>query len=826
MRRAGPLQSRRVRETSREVFSRAPSSLAMGWWQRLAWLLSATLAATGQGHTPWLIRAIQAYHAKKLSKELVLRALADTSDIDEQDEHGITALMLAAAVGDKEVLEGILEAKADVNIQAHDGETALMGAARLSKRPQAVQAILHAKADVNLQENNGLTALMMASQYRGPEAVQDILAAKPDVNIRNKFGMTALILAAHFNQPEAVGAILLAKPDVNLQSNEQDWGQGWTAVMEAARYNQLEAVQAILKHKPDLDLQTGDDGTTALILAVQNKFGPDTAAAMTKALLRAGADPDMATYDGRTPLMWAAFLGRLEAVKVLLDGGSRAELRSRSGLNALDFAKRGKKEHMYIAGIKHRNFKQLLKSLKDVLKLIKLLEKKTPAGMELARIYFSSATTWSFLGCGLAAGIASGGFLVALTKRSRSPTDSNEVTVRVSSRRLPIKSLTKNIWLAEAFRMLELVACVLLPLFGTLLWIAPWKFLLFYFAVYILPALMWWQSRVFRVPALLLASPGTRPGLLCPVRLPRAISTLAQLAFLIVAPGNCRNAIKYYTYGHAPLIVNVTQPLLSVTQWKLLSRASSEMACPAMNTFEEKAKNVFFGAQYFVQCVSLIWVVLVTLDTCCSFMKAAQGEDQAVEELSERISKTEAKHEIQEIKDPVAVTPESAIQCMPPGGIYFTVAMTVLDVLLDFYSIYCCIMAAQLKFATMMVVIVATSSCVEVLTVDLGNLMQQISISVKRGLSTDALLRALEFESSFEAPLSLCLTAYTLAFNVRGGWAFATLCISLLSLSVSVYNTASFLCRTVDFELYTDEEDDSKYRRVIAMEEPSAKAQA
>ncbi|OLP76436.1 putative agmatinase 3 [Symbiodinium microadriaticum] len=262
---------------------------------------------------------------------------------------------------------------------------------------------------------------------------------------------------------------------------------------------------------------------------------------------------------------------------------------------------------------------------------------------------------------------------------------------------------------------------------------------------------------------------------------------------------NCRNAISYYTYGNEPLIRNVTQPLLSVTQWKLLSRASAEMACPAENTFEHKAKNLFFGAQYIVQGFNLIWVLLVTFDTCCSFMKAAQSEHQAVEELSERISKTEEKHEIQEIKDPVAVTPESTIQCMPPGGIYFPVAMTVLDVLLDFYNIYSCIM------------------------VDLGNLMQQISISVKRGLSTDALLRALEFESSFEAPLSLCLTAYTLAFNVRGSWTFATLCISLLSLSVSVYNTACFLCRTVDFELYTDENDDSKYLRVIAMEVEDAK---
>ena len=85
------------------------------------------------------------------------------------------------------------------------------------------------------------------------------------------------------------------------------------------------------------------DGGTALISAVHNvEHGPDNAAVVTKALLRAGADPDLATFAGRTPLMWAATLGRLAAVKVLLNGGSRAELRSRSGETALGFAKLGR----------------------------------------------------------------------------------------------------------------------------------------------------------------------------------------------------------------------------------------------------------------------------------------------------------------------------------------------------------------------------------------------------------------------------------------------------------------------------------------------------
>ena len=142
----------------------------MGCWQRLALLLSATLlAATGRGHTSLLIQGIQFYKTKKVSKEQLLMALEITSDIDEQDEHDMSALMWAARIAaDKEVIEAILHAKADVNIQNKQGLTALMLAARCNNLREVVQAILHAKADVHLHNNDGWTALMIAAQYSGP----------------------------------------------------------------------------------------------------------------------------------------------------------------------------------------------------------------------------------------------------------------------------------------------------------------------------------------------------------------------------------------------------------------------------------------------------------------------------------------------------------------------------------------------------------------------------------------------------------------------------------------------------------------------------------
>ncbi|CAE7236447.1 ankrd29 [Symbiodinium sp. CCMP2592] len=642
-------------------------------------------------------------------------------------------------------------------------------------------------SDIDERDEKGLTALMWAARKADVEIVKAILLAGANVNLQSHYGKTALMFAAQYNEPEVVEAVLKHKPELNLQNKD-----GWTALIFAARFGKPEALEAILRRKPDLDLQERT-GATALFRAVENK---DSSAAMVKALLRAGAAVDVANFAGRTPLMQAAEWARVEAVEALLGHGSLPELRSRSGQNALDCAR-----------------------MKPENPLVQRLEEVTPKGMDLAKKYFASPTTWTFLGCGLAVGICAGSCLVAMGKRMKrgkrgSPESSRQVTVLTSSRRLAIKSLTKNIWKAETFRALELVACILLPFSMTMLWIGPLKFLPCYFLVYTLPALACWRQKALRFPAFLLVSPANRPGLLCPVRLPRAVATVAQLVSLYWLPRHCEDAIRYYMYGDMRL-ANATAafPLNAMVRGPLplLSRASAEMACPAFNHFSTEEKSLFFCVQYIVAVVSFIWVVLVTIDSCCGFTTQFSSDPQAVEQLSKRIAATGTKDEIAEINDPVVVSPERAIQCMPPGGIYINVGMVVCDVFLDLYSIYSCVMAAQLKFAFLMVAIVSTSCTVEALTAAAWSLPKQLEASLLRGLSSDALRHALECEACLEAPLSLCLTAYAFVFNVRGG-GLLTLILSLMSIASSTYNTASYICWHIDLGLQVDEADDGFVR--------------
>ena len=335
--------------------------------------------------------------------------------------------------------------------------------------------------------------------------------------------------------------------------------------MLAALYNKPEAVEAILRAKPNVYLQD-KVGENALHCAVENQHGNVAAAAMVAALLWAGAAVDLATFSGLTPLMDAASLGRLEAAKALLQAGSRPELRSPERPKCLGPGQGQRGACLgRAAGERH---------------------------------------------C-----------LAAVTKRGN-PTDSHKVTVHISSRRLAIKSLTRNIWMAEAFRALELVACVLLPLSMTMLWKEPFRFLPVYFLIYTIPALACWRQRA------LLISPGTRPGLRCPGRLPRAIATVAQLrSSRALREGHSllhrrRHACGGRDGGLPPQ--HHGSHATAADEY----RASAEMACSARNTFDTWAKILFFVAQFLVAVVSLICVVLVIVDTCHGIMKSAETEQR------------------------------------------------------------------------------------------------------------------------------------------------------------------------------------------------------
>jgi hypothetical protein len=100
-------------------------------------------------------------------------------------------LLIRAAIGDEpEIIDGLLEAGADVNATNDAMMTPLMFAAG-NRNGEVVDRLLAAGADVNRQDNEGQTALMLAAGVGEREIVKRLLAAGADRNARDKRGRTA-----------------------------------------------------------------------------------------------------------------------------------------------------------------------------------------------------------------------------------------------------------------------------------------------------------------------------------------------------------------------------------------------------------------------------------------------------------------------------------------------------------------------------------------------------------------------------------------------------------------------------------------------------------
>ena len=97
---------------------------------------------------------------------------------DGRDDHGLTALMFAAAAGDLEMAHLLLENGAPINAQTDVGTTALMFAAA-EGHVEVVRFLVDNGADIHIQNGHNYTALSLAEE-RGHQEVADFLRSAED----------------------------------------------------------------------------------------------------------------------------------------------------------------------------------------------------------------------------------------------------------------------------------------------------------------------------------------------------------------------------------------------------------------------------------------------------------------------------------------------------------------------------------------------------------------------------------------------------------------------------------------------------------------------
>jgi ankyrin repeat protein len=107
----------------------------------------------------------------------IIRSLRSAgANVNQQNNRGISALMLAVWYGRNKIVELLQTNKADINAADNDGDTAIFFAARHDRRgashAKTVEFLLNHGADRHHKNNNGATALDLARDHGFQDLVQ------------------------------------------------------------------------------------------------------------------------------------------------------------------------------------------------------------------------------------------------------------------------------------------------------------------------------------------------------------------------------------------------------------------------------------------------------------------------------------------------------------------------------------------------------------------------------------------------------------------------------------------------------------------------------
>lgn len=134
------------------------------------------------------------------------------TDINAQDQNGMTPLMHAVIKKDLELVKKLIAAGANLNLKEHKhGETALLLAIE-NFNIDIIHALIHANADINITNNSGNTPLMSLlfkfDHFEDERYFDYILLAKKlialkhcDLNAKNYIGSTTLTIAVKYCAP-------------------------------------------------------------------------------------------------------------------------------------------------------------------------------------------------------------------------------------------------------------------------------------------------------------------------------------------------------------------------------------------------------------------------------------------------------------------------------------------------------------------------------------------------------------------------------------------------------------------------------------------------
>ncbi|XP_074437259.1 ankyrin repeat domain-containing protein 6 isoform X8 [Larus michahellis] len=190
-------------------------------------------------------------------------------------KHGRTPLHLAAHKGHLHVVQVLLKAGCDLDIQDDGDQTALHRAAVVGNT-DVIATLIQEGCALDRQDKDGNTALHEACWHGFSQSAKVLVKAGANVLAKNKAGNTPLHLACQNSHSQSTRVLLLGGSRADLKNNAGD-----TALHVAAALNHRKVVKLLLEAGADASV-VNNAGQTPLEVARQHN-NPEVALLLTKA---------------------------------------------------------------------------------------------------------------------------------------------------------------------------------------------------------------------------------------------------------------------------------------------------------------------------------------------------------------------------------------------------------------------------------------------------------------------------------------------------------------------------------------------------------------
>ncbi|KAG5674417.1 hypothetical protein PVAND_004390 [Polypedilum vanderplanki] len=253
------------------------------------------------------------------------------ANVDAQNGEGQTSLHIAAAEGDEALVKYFYGVRASPHIPDNQDRTPMHLAAENGHASIIELLCDKFKASIYERTKDGSTLMHIASLHGHAECAQMLFKKGVFLHMPNKSGARSIHTAARKGHVGIINTLLQKGEHVDVTTNDN-----YTALHIAVESAKPAVVETLLGYGADLHIQGGKLRETPLHLGARVPDG-DRCVLM---LLKSGANPNITTENGETPVHVASKYGNVITLDLLLEDNGDPLLKSHSGETPLHLAAR------------------------------------------------------------------------------------------------------------------------------------------------------------------------------------------------------------------------------------------------------------------------------------------------------------------------------------------------------------------------------------------------------------------------------------------------------------------------------------------------------